>query len=425
MRFWLVLAICCLTAPSVAATEVQFTPQAEQDRGRYPWLQRVTPILQHVSRLRQLPIKHPVTVTTLNQQQLQQELQKRIKTDLKPEQLESEQALYHMWQLLRPEQKLETMILELYSNQIGGFYDPDTRYMYLIKDIPLGRLDMDMLLAHELTHALQDQHYQLKPFLESQKHNDDTRMAYQALIEGDATETANQYMVAYLSKNTDFLGIFESLGTLFRMQDQFRKLQQVPSFFKNIMMFPYISGASFVQTIRLAGLSWSDIYRHPPTGTAYILHPEHYLSKALIHDSDLNTVSFVPHKRLGHNVLGELAFLELFTQQLNQPEASQAAKGWQGDRYELYRTAKGYLFTLKTHWATTTDAQEFYHAYQVITDQRYGNWKQNQQVDRLTWEGPHQERVWLALKDKHVMVIEAPIDITVGVWQQLQKSLAH
>lgn len=439
MKHWLGgIVLCGLLSQSPAwAAVVNFTPRAQADlkSGRYPWLKQVEPILQQVSRLRGLPIKKSVLVETLNRQQLQQELNKHMKADMPPERLEGEQALYTLWGMLPPHYALEKTIIELYSSQIGGFYDPATQVMYLIKDIPLGRLDMDMLLAHELTHALQDQAYQLKPFLESQHANDDALLARQALVEGDATYISTEYMTAYLAKKPDVIGLLDSIGTIFRLQEPLRKLQQVPGFLKNTLMFPYTHGTEFVQHSLNNGLSWSDLYRKPPSSTTHIMHPQRYSEGYQITTVKLETAKLMPFKRLSDNVCGEKSLYELFYHHGDRRWAEKTVSGWQGDRYAVYRTPNGHALSMVTTWSNQAEAQEFYQGYAHMTELRYPQWKKYKipgkaqihgqlegydlvaaALDQETiWQSATQNKVWLGQQGNKVAILETPsIDPVIG-----------
>jgi hypothetical protein len=376
MKITLALALMAtlwVSGPAMAAAPgIVFTPRAELalTSGRAPYLAEAERILNAVAKVRRLPVKQPIKVDVLGREELFRHLKTQIDKEIKPEQIVGEKALYVRWGMLAPDFDYGAFLLDLYTEQVGGFYDPETQMLYLVEGAPLARLDMEVLIAHELTHALQDQHYQLRDFMGDS--SDDQTLARQALVEGDAVVTSIEYVQQRMQQRPMFWDTMASLMNVFRMQGSFAKLKQAPGFVKSFLLFPYEEGQTFVSSLR-ASRDWDDfvaIYKQPPSSTEHILHPATFL--AADHPQTLTLKLPQPgyHKLLS-GVLGEMTLQLLFRHHLPLSEARQAARGWKGDYYEILERQGHTVLQLLTAWDSPADAQEFCQAYRQVIQLRY------------------------------------------------------
>src|SRR5690606_7000088 len=237
------LSLCLLTTPAQAFPLIELAEEARQDArsGAFKELNQIESILKGMVEIRELELKRPVQVNTLNREQLQNNLIAQIERDIPPERIAAEEQLYKHLGLLKPEFDYRQFLIELYTEQIGGYYDPKTQELRLIKGAAMTGLEQQMLIAHELTHALQDQHFELTQYLDPQNQNDDQTLAHMALIEGDAMVAATEYIQQRASQRP-VLGIFEAFGSLLsavRMTQNSAKFMSAPAFIKASMLFPY------------------------------------------------------------------------------------------------------------------------------------------------------------------------------------------
>lgn len=410
--------ICTLLLHSAAhATPfIKLTQRAQevQASGKYPLLDRVEPILKRMIKVRELPLKHPIEVDILNKKELLSELNRQVDTSLKPEELEGEKALYVRWKMIPEHFKYKEFLLNLYTEQIGGFYDSKTKKLYLIQGIPLSKLDMEALIAHELTHALQDQSYDLERLMNppKDKKNDDQTLALMAVVEGDAVMASEEYIrLKAQEKTLSFLDILGSAVNLFRMNATFKKLNEAPGFIKNSLLFPYTTGRSFIAHFRHhEQWSWDDIgilYQTPPQSTEQILHPDKYLDGE---NPDQLTLPVRPQTLLT-GTLGEMSWLEFFKAHLESTyEASEVAKGWQGDRFAVRRVKPGhYDLQALTHWDSPEDALEFAEAYERAFIKRFPKAKlQSKTQLQRQYAMENQETFILKRQGKSVEIYEGP-----------------
>ena len=135
------------------------------------------------------------------------------------------------------------IIVSLYDEQVAAFYDPDERALYTFNDLVLSSNLDKMLLSHELTHALQDQNFDLQKFPLKVKDNDDLALATSALIEGDATVLMTRWYV----ENIDPGKMLGDLGAMFGQNTA--KLREAPPYMREMLLFPYQEGQQFAMTL--------------------------------------------------------------------------------------------------------------------------------------------------------------------------------
>ncbi|MFQ5862125.1 MAG: hypothetical protein ACE5IC_03285 [Candidatus Brocadiales bacterium] len=332
-----------------------------------------------VSTLRGLEFKTPVRHGIKTKDELRKYLQKLIKEEIPDEKLIAYQKALIKFGFIPADLPLESLLLELYTEQVAGFYDWRTKTLYLIDGIPETLLKA--LISHELTHALQDQHVGIENLPTSRKKEDDDRiMATQALLEGDAISLTIDYALKFAGKDSTMLPDHNLPLEEFISTVGGKLMASAPAYIRYNMLFPYIHGLTFVKQLRQSG-GWTQVDRtleQPPMSTEQILHPEKYL-EAL----DLPTAITLPHlsKELGpgwtfldKNTLGEFNINILLNEFLGEaPKA--AAMGWDGDLYQIYEqkpSGKTALIWFTT-WDSDTDAQEFFEGYSAVLTKKYGS----------------------------------------------------
>jgi hypothetical protein len=228
---------------------------------------------------------------------------------------------------------------------VAGYYDPRSKRLRIVTGAATGtRVLQEVTLAHELTHALEDQRFGLSP---EEGSNDDRALARLALIEGSATLVMERYLLRHFSAAEAFAGV---LGSAFATGPD------LPPFLQAQLLFPYTGGMTFVQElVRRAGGRWTlvdlaDRVR-PPDSTEQVLHPGKYLRVEEPLPVGLDVRLGAGWKRAAAGVWGEWATSELV--------GEQAAAGWGGDRYELWQGPAGNVLAMRWRWDTPRDAREF------------------------------------------------------------------
>jgi hypothetical protein len=228
-------------------------------------------------------------------------------------------------------------------------------------------------MAHELTHALQDQHFNLRRFEKWPKGDSDAELAAHALIEGDATLSMTLYMAKYPLVALAFI---RSLGSLDAATEQFK---QAPRALRESLMFPYEEGSAWATQLYKRG-GWqmvSGAFTKLPQSSEQVLHADKYFSyeaPVKVTVPDLKSVLGPNWKRIDSDVNGEWGFYLILDEFINDAEESKrASAGWAGDRYVAYEGSRpDQVFVVElSAWDTENDSKEFFDAYAKRTRLRY------------------------------------------------------
>jgi hypothetical protein len=236
-------------------------------------------------------------------------------------------------------------------------------------------------MVHELTHAVQDQYFDLNAMFKKDRnaHNDDAEMAHQALVEGDATAVMLDYLLEPSGRTFLQLPdlVFVGHAQLDVESSQYDVLRTAPEYVKETLVFPYSYGASFLQRVRANNQPWSvvdKIYADPPASTEQIIHPQKYIGPR---DAPKVVEIEDPTPQLGKdwkiaykNVMGEFSLYLLLKLSLSEEAAKTAASGWGGDRVMLVEEGNSghSAVFLETAW---DDQESFYEALSGWLKHRY------------------------------------------------------
>jgi hypothetical protein len=371
------LAFALFISPIASAWQGQITvPKADEDA-----LKATDEILQVVSKIRQLEIKQPVKRGAKSREEIKASVIRDLDDSNTPAEFEATAKTLKKLGLLPKEFKLRDYMISLLTEQVAGFYDPKTEFFYLASWIPLA--EQKTVIAHELTHALQDQHFNLKRFEKWPKGDSDAETAAHALAEGEATIVMYQYDFGEkgipfdVTKLPSLTELLLAEGT---DQDdkKFPILSHAPTVLKEGLQFPYFYGAGFVQAVLKKG-GWArlnEAYATLPASTEQVMHPEKFLAgeaPVKLELADLSATLGRDWKRIDTDVNGEFGFQILLSEFIDKQKAKLAAAGWGGDRYATYEErATGDLVVAQfTTWDSDKDAEEFFMAYANRTEKRY------------------------------------------------------
>lgn len=330
-------------------------------------------ILQQMAGYRELPVKRPVAMEVATREQIVAYVDSRLKETMKDEELAGQEAALKRLGLLPTDMDMRQFLLDLYGEQVAGYYDPFKEKFFIASW--MDPASQAPIMAHELTHALQDQHYNLKPVLTPIADNSDATSARQAVVEGDAVVS----MYAYLSGSSSIST--QGIGEKFRAvqaSQMYPVFARAPPYFQEAIIFPYADGTEFVSRIKGTGSfkPVAAIYRDFPRSSEQILHPLKFTTKR-----DDPTPVPLPLKLDGwtqvHNdVLGELVVRVMMEGFLDLDRAVAIAEGWDGDRYRAFqkKSGSGYagtMIVLRTVWDTPEDAKEFFEGYVAIAPEKY------------------------------------------------------
>ena len=300
-----------------------------------------------------LPYKLPPQISVRSREQMQAYIDAKIQSDLPEEEMERLTVAYRLFGMIPDTLDLQALLSELYYEQVVGYFDPDSSTLYL----PDG-MDPTILrftVAHELVHALQDQYMDLTPILSDEQDND-RRMAAQAMLEGQATLVSMLDMLPEQSMG-ELNDVWSQARALIKdQQGQMPVLAATPLVIREGLIFPYLSGADFVQWFMSTYPDTVPYGPRLPESTEQILHPDKYRIGEPPVDLFYSDTSEVFYD----NGLGELETKLLLTVLTGSETVGAAgAMGWAGDRYAVLRVDGGYGLVWWSVWDSEAVAERF------------------------------------------------------------------
>jgi hypothetical protein len=290
-----------------------------------------------------LSLVEPVRVERRTRGELERYLRYKLDEELPPERAEYQTAVYASLGLVPKELDLHALLLDLYLEQVSGFYDPDSTALFVIDDQPA--VALQSLLMHELVHAIQDQTADLDALTDPGLGNDRVQAAA-AAIEGHATLVMFEYALEQQQGGRVDLTRIPNFAEQFRpaletLQAQSPTLAAAPTIIRESLLFPYFGGASFIEAF------WKGRNGRPapfgrdlPASTEEILHPERFLMSERATPQVLAIEVPVGWRSLYEDALGEFELRIMLEEQLG-PVPNAATDGWDGDRYVLLEDASG------------------------------------------------------------------------------------
>jgi hypothetical protein len=351
---------------------------------------------QYAITLRGLERRRQIRWAVVNRQQFQAYVRAIFKQQYAPDELQREGDAYKALGLISPTLDYERLILTLLEEQTGGYYDPQKDTFYLA-DWGDPNLQKDVIV-HELTHALQDQHFHIDDFVTRIRGNSDAMLARAALAEGEATWVG----MAYASGAGDLEHYAPSLESDDSSAREAADAAHVPHFLQAVLMFPYTHGLKFVNYGRQTG-GWQRLnqaYADLPISTEQILHPERYFDAR---DDPVAIRLPVPAaieakgwEHIFEEVLGEFVLQHLLSMQGDAANAIRVATGWDGDKLHVFRRDGELAWVQLSAWDSQRDAHEYVVAMErVLAKQKPGFIRQTASptLPGRRWTHPQQDRI--------------------------------
>jgi len=299
--------------------------------------------------------------TVLSEDELRTRIEEQFRKKNPADKIAIAQGTLQALGLLPPGTDLEELYLDMLGSQIAGFYDPETKELFVVsRSGAIGPAER-VTYAHEFTHALQDQHFGLEGIDVDAVGQGDRSLGRLSLVEGDATLLMTRWLVEHLTP--------AELQELLEVdpEDQ-AQLDALPAILRETLLFPYQQGAVFANGIWMAG-GWKAVdraYERLPDSTEQVLHPDKYEAGEKPVAVDLDGAALAAAMGAGwsgtpEDTLGEFQIsIWLKENGLKALDASRAAAGWGGDRLAYLRGPDGsYALVLRTAWDTAADADEF------------------------------------------------------------------
>jgi hypothetical protein len=335
-------------------------------------------IVPKVEALRGARFTRPVAVKLVDDATARTHFRARIEKFWPPAKITNDQYVYAQLGLIPRGTDLMKVFLDLMEEQAGAYYDPDLDTFFVLTDMP--RRTAPLFVSHELTHALDDQRFQIDALLDKVKDDDDRGTALSAVAEGSATVVMTLFMAQEMQAGRLS---YEALAELQKSESgRAVRLSAAPPVIQRSLLGPYVLGQAFLlrgNPRQLTSLQPADIdrvFKDPPTSTEQIIHPEKYWEPE---KRDLPKTVALPDLapalgpswfRAVSGTVGEMVLAILTgvgdvdlaaTADVLTTErwTNAAATGWGGDTYHHYVSGPRRLTVLATVWDTPLDAIEF------------------------------------------------------------------
>ena len=410
----------------------------------------------HIARLRGLEFKTDLKVGIKQKDELKSKMMEQAEKETSDEYEKVRKALVKLG-FVPADLNLRQFMIDLYTEQIGGFYDPQEKELYVVpardgtsepSDI-LG-IPWNIIAAiHEMTHALQDQNFDLLTLPMEEETNDDLATAVKSLVEGEASFVMYDY--ALRQRGLD-LSMFPDISenpdpTPFSDRSL---IDRAPLYIKEGMMFPYTRGLEFVKYIKARG-GWEavdKVYFDLPSSSEQIIHPEKYFTErdypvAITIPDITNVLTTSRWTLLLDNVMGELNIAILKKQFFPTLSSKRMSEGWDGDEFVLWedQTTKHSLLVWFSTWDSEKDSREFFNAYQKLIAKKYTGASnefpkaqlKSKELNKVAWKLERQEPasdtskakintsiILLEQREADVLLIEdIPEDLLDGIAQTI------
>lgn len=333
--------------------------------------------------LRGLEFQRPVRIELADHAQFLAYARRTLEADGGKERMQREEEVMKLLGLVPGDLDLLAVTSEVLAEQVGGFYDPATETFYVMANVQpdLARV----VIAHEFTHALDDQHHDLDGTARSLEGNADAAAAYHAVIEGSGMELMFEWARRHMAP--------AELARMAQAQAEVPSdaIGSAPPVVWKPLVAVYYQGQAFLRRQRKpnllgAGARMGDVDRalqNPPRSTEQVIHPLKYWSPDHEDEPRPLAIEGVPEGATlrYENTLGELHAAMITTpfeergglrvdmgSVLGLRFTNAAATGWGGDRYALVEKEGARVLVWETCWDTVEDADEFAAAMADLTE---------------------------------------------------------
>jgi hypothetical protein len=339
--------------------------------GEGPYVREVAEAIPRIEASTGLKFKQPPKVEARSKEEVRAFLLRKFDEQTPAQVIAGEEAAYKLLGMLPDSMNLRDFLMRVLNEQIVGYYDPEVKTLYVVKGAD--EQVVGITITHELVHALQDQYVNLDS-IQKATSDGDRSTAAQAVIEGQAQFEQLSIMVGGAHNIAARVGGRDGIRELIREnQSAMPVFATAPMVIQEMLLFPYLSGADFVQRFK-EQRGKANPLADMPVSTEQILHSSAYFGTP----RDVPSVVALPAPRgaskVYENDIGEFGTRLFLYQHLDdQGTASRAAAGWDGDRYMVVQGTGGKGIVWASAWDTPLEAAEFSDAMIRATVRRTGS----------------------------------------------------
>jgi hypothetical protein len=358
-----------LAALWTALAGAQQDPRAQQLCGE------ANQIARELTGISGMPLHHPVPCDFITKSKINEFLKKRVKDVAKPEEIRAEELTLKKFGLVPQDFDLAKNTVDLLTEQAAAFYDYDKKKLFITETTPSD--SQESVLAHELSHALADQNYNLGKFIRQGRQSDDGSTARLAVMEGQATWLMAEYLARKNQQSLkDSPALVQMMSNPTDASGQFPVYENAPLYLRQTLVFPYTKGMLFQNAVfqRDGQYSFAEVFQKPPLSTQQIIHPDKYFQGVKPTDPDLPE-PHLPHgyKGLVGGSMGELEHQILLEQYAGKAVADEIAPHWRGSNFELSESKKAQRVVLlyTVEWDSDAIAARYFAAYKAALAKKW------------------------------------------------------
>ncbi|MBI5281376.1 MAG: hypothetical protein HY858_06810 [Candidatus Solibacter usitatus] len=354
-------------------------------QGGVPPAAQVEQVTREIAEITGLAVKRPIPMETITREGWKKWVEDEIRQNVKPEEIRVEELALKMIGLAPRDFDLKKATVDLLGEQAAAVYDHRRKKMLLVEGGAAGALG-DAVLVHELAHAVADQHFNMRRFLDKGPKPDEAQTARLAVVEGQAMWIMLEWQMRRtgqsLKGNTAAIeAVLPSMGQL--AAETYPVFSGAPLYMRETLMFPYTAGMMFQQAAveKYGQKGFAEVLQKPPVSTRQVIHPEVYFSGQTPVAASLPEVETRSEYRvLTKGSIGELDFRVLFQQYGAEKQAREAAAAWRGAAFELLEHRKEGRAVLRwgSEWSGEASAREALKLYgRVLEGKSKGlRWKE-------------------------------------------------
>jgi hypothetical protein len=318
-----------------------------------------------------VPFKSDVRVEYMGRGELARYIAELLDAEYPAEQADRDRRLLEAFDFLPAGSDLRALRARVLEENVVGFYDerPAKRRLFVVSADKTLTPMTQMVIVHELRHALQDQYIGVYDKLDPAHGDfDDRRMAFLSLLEGDATFVMERFLTRKLPEGNALAAAGEG-SSLFGMGAMAAAaVPNAPPVIRDQLIVPYFAGRDFVAALFREG-GWARVrqaWERPPVSSEQVLHPEKFLRGE-------NPVGVpLPPAPSGGRVLRSGVLGEALLRTWLGDGGEAAAAGWGGDAFQVLDVRGKTLLTWRALWDGPADADEFYAAAEKRLERTHG-----------------------------------------------------
>ncbi|HEX9120503.1 MAG TPA: hypothetical protein VF840_08185 [Terriglobales bacterium] len=369
-------------APAQATPEHRITPEEAREL-----LHAVDEVLKFDSGDTGLRIKHDVKRQLADREQVQAYIEARLKEDEDTQRLRRSEVVLKKLGLLPRDFDLQTFLVELLREQVAGYYDTKTRTVYLLDWLPPA--SQLTVMAHELTHALQDQNFGLEKWVgkgtsektpTEEARGDEEIAARHAVVEGQAMAVMIDYLLAPTGNSVlNSPAITQAIQQGMMESDDSPVFNRAPLFLKRVLLFPYRDGLNFERELLVKGgkdKAFAGVFKSPPQNTRQVMEPATYLAGEKLPEmpvADLHKLMGKDWEKYDVGSIGEFDVAVMAEIYSGADVAKKISPQWRGGWYYAVKRKNGgeLALVMVTRWANAQSATDFAKIYEATFEKRY------------------------------------------------------